>query len=580
MTKSRIHWWVPIMAGLLVTHVVVSLRAPAGFGLAAFGNLLQTALLGIATAIAVMNMGVARAHARLFWLAIALGLGLWLAATFMWTWLEVVRRAPVPEPFLGDVVFFIHIVPLMAALAIRPHREHTDRTLDFGGLDFVLLLLWWIYLYMFVVIPWQYVHHDVGLYGLSFRWLYALENLVFLVGVGLLCYRTRGAWRRIYAQFLVAGLTYALGSQVANSAIFGSHYYTGSLYDVPLVMGMAWFAYAGLLALQERPQPEPPTVRRSESGVIASRLAMGAVLSMPAMGIWAYVASDAPPDVVMYRVILTLVALLLMPFFVFLKQHLLDGELMRLLGISQRNFENQKRLQAQLVQAEKLASLGQLVAGAAHEINNPLTAIIGYADLLAADGALPPQKSAFVNKIGQQARRTRELVSQLLTFAKEIPTERAPVDINSLLANAIELRELDSADSTIHVERSFDSALPPVWADPNQLLQVFFHIIGNAIDVMRPTGGVVTVTSRRDNNHVVLEFADNGPGIHDPRKIFDPFYTTKPVGKGTGLGLSACYGIVQAHKGQIWCENRPQGGASFMITLPLGESTPAAGHAD
>src|SRR5512146_177626 len=105
MSKPRLHWWVPVMAGLLLLHVIVSLRVPAGYGLAAFGNLLQTALLAVTTAIAIMKIGAARAHARLFWLAMAMGMGLWLAATSMWTWLEVIRRAPVPEPFIGDVLF-------------------------------------------------------------------------------------------------------------------------------------------------------------------------------------------------------------------------------------------------------------------------------------------------------------------------------------------------------------------------------------------------------------------------------------------------------------------------------------------
>jgi two-component system NtrC family sensor kinase len=269
-----------------------------------------------------------------------------------------------------------------------------------------------------------------------------------------------------------------------------------------------------------------------------------------------------------FRLIVSLAALFVLPFFVFLKQHLLDGELIRLLGTSQRSYENLKRLQVQLVQSEKLASLGQLVSGAAHEINNPLTAIIGYSDLLTSDESLPPDKSAFVNKIGQQARRTRELVSNLLSFAKQLPAEKTLLNISAVVADAAEIRGLD-LPASIRIEQQLAPDLPSVLGDANQLLQVCFHIIGNAIDSMKRAGsGVLTLTSRQDKGHVVIEFADTGPGIREPEKIFDPFYSTKPVGKGAGLGLSACYGIVQAHKGQIYCHNRSEGGAVFVLMLP------------
>ncbi|MFB3917905.1 MAG: ATP-binding protein [Terriglobales bacterium] len=569
------HRWASGGFTIFLVCALAALVLPRSYGLAVLANLVQTGLVAAFLVLMVLNARVARAHARIFWGTMALGAGLWLAATMMWTWLEVVVRKPVPNPFLGDVLYFLHIVPMMGALALRPHRAERDRRLDFGGLDFVLLLAWWVYLYLFIVIPWQYVVLDVELYNFSFNVLYFLGNAVFLVAVFILCCTSSGVWRRVYTQLLIAGTIYACASQLAIWALDHKRYYSGSLYDLPLVAAMMWFVWAGLLAYRLRPAPGTEEVVTGHA-VLASRLAMAAVLSLSILGLWAYLGSTAPRKVTAFRLIVSFAALFVLSFFVFLKQHLLDGELIRLLGTSQRSYENLKRLQVQLVQSEKLASLGQLVSGAAHEINNPLTAIIGYSDLLASDSSLPPDKSAFVTKIGQQARRTRELVSNLLSFAKQVPAEKTLLNINAVVADAAEIRGLD-LPASIRIEQQLAPDLPPVLGDANQLLQVCFHIIGNAIDSMKRAGsGVLTLTTRHEKGQVVIEFADTGHGIGEPEKIFDPFYSTKPVGKGAGLGLSACYGIVQAHKGQIYCHNRSEGGAVFVLMLPsASEVVPA-----
>src|SRR3954469_13614988 len=225
-----------------------------------------------------------------------------------------------------------------------------------------------------------------------------------------------------------------------------------------------------------------------------------------------------------------------------------------------------------------MVALGQLVAGAAHEMNNPLTSILGYSDLLANDPALPAAPREMAGKIGNQARRTRRLVQNLLSFAQQSPGEKKPVNINALITNAVQLRELDLASHKIELTMQLEETLPGVWGDPNLLLQVVFHLLNNAVDALSEIGGgKVMVRTRRNKNNVIVEVADSGPGLKDPGRVFDPFYTTKPVGKGTGLGLSASYGIVHDHQGHISCHNRAEGGAVFVISLPaLGEEAPMA----
>src|SRR4029077_18545013 len=276
------------------------------------------------------------------------------------------------------------------------------------------------------------------------------------------------------------------------------------------------------------------------------------------------------PAVREFRLMAILLAAVPLGFLVFLRQHLADRDRARLLARAEQSVENLQRLQAQLVQTEKLVSLGQLAAGAAHEINNPLTAILGYSDLLADDTSLPEKARAISGKIRDQARRTKTLVQNLLSFARQVPAERTLLDLNTVVSNAVQLRALDLRSGTTKVELHLESVLPGVRGDGNQLLQVFFNIINNAIDAMESAhgGGPLTIKTARDRVWVVVLFSDTGPGIKDPHRVFDPFYTTKPVGKGTGLGLSICFGIVQEHAGRIHCYNRQEGGAVFRVQLP------------
>jgi two-component system NtrC family sensor kinase len=265
----------------------------------------------------------------------------------------------------------------------------------------------------------------------------------------------------------------------------------------------------------------------------------------------------------------TFIAAVPLALLIFLRTHLSDRDRSRLLAKSQQSLENLKRLQAQFVQSEKLVSLGQLAAGAAHEINNPLAAILGFSDLLADDPTVPEKARGTAAKIRDQARRTKTLVGNLLSFARQVPTERTLLDINTVVNNAVQLRALDLRSGTTRVELQLESVLPGVRGDGNQLMQVFFNIVSNALDAMEAAkGGVLTIKTIRDRSNVVVLFSDTGPGLKDPQRVFDPFYTTKPVGKGTGLGLSICFGIIQEHAGKILCYNRQEGGAVFRVELP------------
>ena len=544
----------------------------SGLGpLTTYGDLAECIAPLLANAGLLINASSPHWRKNTFWMLLALGCTMWMFGQFWWVYLELVRHEVVPNPFDGDIIYFLHVVPMIAALTLQPDRRFVDRNLRYGVLDFSLLLLWWVYLYLFVVIPWQYVERHDLLYGNSFDHLYLFESLVLTVGFGVLWLRARGAWRGVYAHLFGAALLYTAGSYAINKAIDFKKYYTGSPYDFALIASFLWFGTAGVVAFQRSAHNEEPQQahRPLAENPWPALLAMIAVVSLPLFAIWSLLWSQTSEAVRTFRVDVTLAAMIPLNFLIFWRQHLVNHERMRLFRASQESLENLKRLQTHFVQAEKLSSLGQLAAGAAHEINNPLTAILGYSDLLLGDAALAARPRGLADKIRAQALRTKSLVTSLLSFARQVPTEKILLDINPILQSAVQLRSLDLRDKNVKIELEVESVLPGVRGDPNQLLQVFFNIISNAVDAMEEAGGgTLTVRTSREGANAILEFSDSGPGVREPSRVFDPFYTTKPVGKGTGLGLSICYGIIQEHGGQISCYNRSEGGATFRVELP------------
>jgi PAS domain S-box-containing protein len=239
-------------------------------------------------------------------------------------------------------------------------------------------------------------------------------------------------------------------------------------------------------------------------------------------------------------------------------------------------------LRGKLVHAEKMAAVGQLVSGVAHEVNNPLTAILGFADLLLENPDLPATALKDLRVILQEAQRTKQIVQNLLSFARQMPPQRNPVQLNLILRRTIQLRSYDFNSHGVEIIEHLDEGLPDVIGDAHQLQQVFLNILNNAYDAVHEVGrpARIEIISTRVGDAVEVSFSDNGYGISHPDRIFDPFFTTKEVGKGTGLGLSICYGIVKEHGGEILCHNNTDGpGATFIVRFPAAPHTASLGVA-
>jgi PAS domain S-box-containing protein len=236
-------------------------------------------------------------------------------------------------------------------------------------------------------------------------------------------------------------------------------------------------------------------------------------------------------------------------------------------------------LQAKLAHSEKMATIGRLVSGVAHEVNNPLAAILGFTDLLLENPAIPDNAREDLQIILHETQRTKDIVQDLLSFARQRPVQRELVHVNAVLRQTIKLRSYDFASHGVEVLEEFDENMGHALGDSQQLQQVFLNILNNAYDAVQEVGqrGRIAIRTSRQGPNIEVAIADNGTGVSDTERIFDPFYTTKQANKGTGLGLSICYGIVRAHGGEILCRNNENGpGSTFIVRVPVATEAATA----
>lgn len=570
MGLLRRHRWFVAAAGITLALACVSLLAHQSRALTDVADLAGFALMAAAALAAMINAFTRPGKERSFWALTTLGFLLWTINQGAWCVWEIILRHPVPDPFFFDIILFFHTVPLTAAVAWRPDLISRSGRLFLSVLNLLMLFACWIFLYAFVIFPHQYVTLNLPKYNWYYELLYGVQNAVLVIVLALAVWTSSGGWRRLYLHFLGAFTVYSVNSQFLDRAAADGTYYSGSFYDVFLLGSAAWVIAACVSARDWQLQPVKfagdPRWKK-----LIPQLAMLAILSLPVLGVWAVLFDHSPAISRAFRILAVLAAMIVMGTFVFVRQYLQDQELVALLQESRRAYDTEKQIQSQLVQKEKLASLGNLVAGAARDINHPLNAIMSHSEQLWAEEKLSHQQDALLRKIVNQASRTRDLIANLLSFAQQSPGHKTPVELGMLINRAIQMLESKrTPGGKVSLRLSIEPDFPRVHANANQFFQVFVEIIENAMDALDEIGGGrLEITGRREGSEVILQFSDNGPGLRNPERVFDPFYTTKPVGKGTGLGLSAVYGVIQDHGGHIFCCNKPEGGALFTLKLPV-----------
>lgn len=244
-----------------------------------------------------------------------------------------------------------------------------------------------------------------------------------------------------------------------------------------------------------------------------------------------------------------------------------------------KDITEQRMLAHKLMQTDKLSSLGELVSGVAHELNNPLTGIMCFSELMMGDD-LPVGTEAKLKRINDASHRCKKIIDNLLTFARWKMPEKSYEDINKVIRDSVELRSYQLKVDNIKLEMDLDPLMPSTMLDEGQVHQVFVNLINNASDAIKSKGegGLIKIRSEHRDRKIVVSFEDSGTGIAEEvvNRIFDPFYTTKSVGKGTGLGLSISYGIINEHGGNIYASSSPGAGTTFVVELPVLDKTVSA----
>lgn len=565
--RKLTHWEWGTVAGFLLVYTVVSLLAKPGAALTAFSDLSGVGLW-LLTIIVMLWAGHSNTgRTRWFWLLMAFGAALVAVNLTAWLYYEVITSREPPNPFWADIPLFLQPVPMMAAAALRPGSRQREQKFLLSSLNFLILLLWWVYLYVFLVFPNAYIVFDPIVYNLYNSPLFVVEFATLMLVMGGMALVAEGAWRKIYWHLFGASALYLLAYQWLNAALGRNEYYSGSIYDVPAYAAICWFI---LIAIRSRhvPSEKLAGTGHEREADASGFLAVLALLSMPVIGLFVPYLVPSASQLRPFRVTVTLIGILLVGVCVFLRQMLLARELTRLLNESKSTLDRLQHAQSQMVQQERLAGIGQLVNGVAHELNNPLTAVMGYSDLLKEQTAENGVKQK-LERLGLEARRMKRIIDNLISFARPLQDGRKTLDIAAVVRDSLMLCEYQWKKSGITFELNLAPDLPRIPINEGQFKMVFVNLFTNAAQAVEQSAEKrVLVEGNFEAKKIVVRFSDTGPGFSNLDRVFDPFYTTKPVGHGTGLGLSMCYGTVKEHNGKIYAQNLHPNGAAVTIELP------------
>lgn len=530
-------------------------------------------------AFASLAFAVARRSARqvrVFWSLNAVHGILWAIGQGVRTYYDV-HAGGVPIVSPTDPIFFAASIPLAAALYGRPDRDRPRWLFDIVVLDIVLIALFATFTYAYFVVSVAVTDGSGDVYNRHLAQLFNVRNLLLTLWAVRVWHTAASAeWRAVlgvYAAGLgvtfLGGIAYDVAEASGVSAV-------GSLWDMVWMIPYAILGLAAARAFDARlfepAEPEPPLSRLP----VVSLVAIALLVLIPAIDEAARWLLDASPVAGTLRTRIALGMMIPFGVVVFVREFLSRRALLRA-------GQQLVATRAELAHQEKLAAVGKLVSGVAHELNNPLQGVLGYAELLTLcprDGA-----SEEVKALQDNANRAAAIVRNLVTFAgRPAPDPRwGPIDGIIREAATCRAPSLDSAGIALRLQLA--DRLPPVYVDADRLKQVFLNLFENAQAAIEarnrrdeahsgadhvPGEIVVTAAAAADPDRVVIDVADNGSGVRPDElgKLFDPFFTTRAA-NGTGLGLSVCYGIVREHGGLISARNREAGGAVFTIELPV-----------
>ena len=563
------------MSAVLLITAVLAIACRPSYWLTCVADGLSCVFWALAVG-AMLRAGLLNhGRVRIFWIAFAAGAALASMNLGAWAWYDLVLRQAPPNPFWADIPLFLQPVPMMAAVALQPHRRRESPKVYLGTLNFLILLLWWVYLYSFRIFPHEYVNFSPEEFNRYYNVLYIFEFLILLASLGWSWTSTTGRWRSLYLQLFLACVAYTLAFQALNSALLNGAYAPGSMYDVFDNLATCWFIWIAIRFARLGNERETDVAISLRWSAIWSVLAALAVLSVPAVGIWTLFQVNEAPALHEFRLAVTLVASAALAICVFLRQRVMDRRLIGLLAKSEQTLDRLQRVQVELVHKERLGSLGQLVAGAAHEINNPLTAILGYSELLGSSPTASSQQVSLSNNIAQQARYARNLVSDLLTFARTPVAEKSVIDIASLLQRAVQMENGNPDRRNVEIIAKLSTPVPRVFASTHELFQACVQLIGSvAAGLETAGGGTLLVRTRVEQTDVVVEFSCLGRGGQPLPPGVSP--CAQAASKDSGLRSRAVHEAIEKLGGHIVSHD----GSHVLLMVPAAvQSAVSAGSA-
>jgi hypothetical protein len=420
----RQRFYFTLSVALFIGHLVVAALAKPSFLLTLLGDAFPCALLIISILAVGENFRQGSGLLPLFWKLMAAGLLTMLLSQVFWFYYDSLRQFSSPSPVPGDCLFLLAHVFFLSALALRPHCATAGRDLRIRRLDFVLVSLWWFSLYGYFSWPWQAVVKDFSKYNPAYYLLALIQHLVLISALAVLAYRNNGPWRRLYLHLLAAFCLIAGGNLLLSVFIDRGIYYAGSFFDTPFFLSIVCCTYLAGLGPALQPQDDPRPNREVKQSLWTARIAMLAVLTLPLIAFVGYYERGVPQAIATFRLRLVFAAMFLIGTLAFWKLNLLSRELVRLVNLTHTSVENLKEVQDRITHSQKLAALGRLAAGATHEVSNPLTAILGYSELLADIPSLSPQDRHCAQEIQVHVHRAQAAVISLRNTLRRPPANQ------------------------------------------------------------------------------------------------------------------------------------------------------------
>jgi signal transduction histidine kinase/ActR/RegA family two-component response regulator len=557
------------LLGYAVLSLVLGQRSVA------FGNLAQLLPPIAAGLFALWLARRCRRQVRVFWQLTAAHALMWAIGQGVWTYLDVFAGGvPVISP--TDPLFFISSIPLAAALYGRPERDRPRWLFDIVLLDIVLIALFSAFLYIYFVVTIAATGGREDLYNANLTQLLNARSLLLALWATWV-WRTSSspAWRRMLGVYALA-LFAALGGAIVYDLIErAGAYAAGGIADIVFMLPYVGMMVAAALAYDSNLfEPEEEAAPLSKLPVV-SLIAITLLIAIPALDEVSRRLLTVSEVTEQLRTRVALAMMIPFGIVVAVREFLSRRALIR----AAHDLAATKQ---QLTQREKLAAVGQLVSGLAHELNNPLQGVLGYTELLLASRPKSLEADE-LRAVRDNANRAAGIVRNLLTFAGRTTPSRGWLPINRVVRDAIAARDAELEASGIELRFEAADRLPSVYVDSARIKDVIGNLIQNAEAAIaarrggkgsvRAARGEIIITTRLElePERILIEVADNGIGLKDDdlHRVFEPFFTTRESGEGAGLGLSVCYGIVREHGGEITATNGPVGGAVFTVELPV-----------